>query len=99
LPASGCGSSNRSATWPSSGSGADQDLGGVASRRAGLGASYQTGWTGIVSLLIEIFGKLCAQTFLQAAERQPLSREGKGVVLDLRNGIKIGAVVAMSADE
>ena len=31
---------------------------------AGLGASHQTGWTGIVAGLIEIFGKLDARTFL-----------------------------------
>jgi hypothetical protein len=31
---------------------------------AGLGASHQTGWTGVVAGLIEIFGKLDAQTFL-----------------------------------
>jgi Glycosyl hydrolase family 63 C-terminal domain len=35
---------------------------------AGIGASHQTGWTGVVALLIEIFGKLDPQTFL-AAER------------------------------
>jgi hypothetical protein len=33
---------------------------------AGLGASHQTGWTGVVALLIEIFGKLDQQTFLAA---------------------------------
>ena len=31
---------------------------------AGIGASHQTGWTGIVAVLIEIFGRLDAQTFL-----------------------------------
>jgi hypothetical protein len=64
---------------PSSGSGADQDLGGVASRRAGLGASHQTGWTGIVSLLIEIFGKLDAQTFLQGGREATFGREKERV--------------------
>ena len=33
---------------------------------AGIGASHQTGWTGLVALLIEIFGKLDPQTFLAA---------------------------------
>ena len=33
---------------------------------AGIGASHQTGWTGLVAPLIEIFGKLDAQTFLEA---------------------------------
>ena len=32
---------------------------------AGIGASHQTGWTGIVASLIEIFGHLDAQTFLE----------------------------------
>ena len=32
---------------------------------AGLGASHQTGWTGVVATLIELFGKLDAQTFLR----------------------------------
>jgi hypothetical protein len=30
---------------------------------AGIGASHQTGWTGLVAPLIEIFGHLDAQTF------------------------------------
>jgi hypothetical protein len=33
---------------------------------AGISASHQTGWTGVVAGLIEIFGKLNAQTFRQA---------------------------------
>jgi hypothetical protein len=32
---------------------------------AGIGASHQTGWTGVVAGLIDIFGKLDAETFLQ----------------------------------
>ena len=32
---------------------------------AGIGASHQTGWTGLVAPLIEMFGKLDAQTFLE----------------------------------
>jgi len=32
---------------------------------AGIGASHQTGWTGVVAPLIEIFGHLDAQTFLE----------------------------------
>ena len=31
---------------------------------AGLGASHQTGWTGCVASLIDLFGKLDAQTYL-----------------------------------
>ncbi|HWT83671.1 MAG TPA: glucosidase, partial [Candidatus Methylomirabilis sp.] len=36
---------------------------------AGLGASHQTGWTGIVAKLIQIFGALDPQTFLAAGKR------------------------------
>jgi hypothetical protein len=36
---------------------------------AGLGASHQTGWTGIVAKLIQIFGTLDPQTFLAAGKR------------------------------
>ncbi|HEX4616113.1 MAG TPA: glucosidase [Stellaceae bacterium] len=42
---------------------------------AGLGASHQTGWTGGVALLIEIFGKLDAQTFLQGGREATFGRE------------------------
>ena len=33
---------------------------------AGLGASHQTGWTGCVASLIDLFGKLDAQTYLRS---------------------------------
>jgi hypothetical protein len=36
---------------------------------AGLGASHQTGWTGIVATLIDIFGRLDAEQFLAAGKR------------------------------
>src|SRR5262249_40889344 len=32
---------------------------------AGIGASHQTGWTGVIAALIEIFGKVDAEFFLQ----------------------------------
>jgi len=35
---------------------------------AGLGASHQTGWTGAVAKLIELFGRLDAQSFLDAGK-------------------------------
>ena len=35
---------------------------------AGLGASHQTGWTGLVAKLIEIFGKIDASQFLEAGK-------------------------------
>ena len=46
---------------------------------AGIGASHQTGWTGIVALLIEIFGKLDAEAFLQGGTEAALRRERERV--------------------
>ncbi len=45
---------------------------------AGIGASHQTGWTGVVALLIEIFGKLDAQSFLHGGT-EALGRERERV--------------------
>jgi hypothetical protein len=42
---------------------------------AGIGASHQTGWTGVVALLIEIFGKLDPQTFLAAGRGAVFGQE------------------------
>jgi len=42
---------------------------------AGIGASHQTGWTGVVALLIEIFGKLDAEAFLHGGTEAALGRE------------------------
>ena len=42
---------------------------------AGLGAGHQTGWTGIVATLIEIFGNLDAQTFLHGGREAAFGRE------------------------
>jgi hypothetical protein len=36
---------------------------------AGLGASHQTGWTGLVGGLIRLFGRLDAGKFLEAGRR------------------------------
>jgi hypothetical protein len=46
---------------------------------AGLGASHQTGWTGVIALLIEIFGKLDAETFLQGGREAAFGREKERV--------------------
>ncbi|MBV8569127.1 MAG: glucosidase, partial [Acidobacteriaceae bacterium] len=35
---------------------------------AGLGASHQTGWTGVVAKLIELFGRIDAPQFLEAGK-------------------------------
>ena len=36
---------------------------------AGIGASHQTGWTGVIAGLIEIFGKLDGPTLLTGRHR------------------------------
>jgi len=41
---------------------------------AGIGASHQTGWTGLVAPLIEIFGRLDAQTFLEGGRAAAFDR-------------------------
>jgi hypothetical protein len=41
---------------------------------AGLGASHQTGWTGVVAGLIEIFGRLDAKTFLAGGRTSAFGR-------------------------
>jgi hypothetical protein len=46
---------------------------------AGLGASHQTGWTGVVAGLIEIFGKLDAETFLHGGHEATFGREKERV--------------------
>jgi len=42
---------------------------------AGIGASHQTGWTGLVAPLIEIFGHLDARAFLEAGRAAVFARE------------------------
>ena len=42
---------------------------------AGIGASHQTGWTGLVAPLIEIFGHLDAKTFLEAGRAAAFDHE------------------------
>jgi hypothetical protein len=43
---------------------------------AGIGASHQTGWTGVVAGLIEIFGKLDAETFLEGSRGSAFGQKG-----------------------
>ena len=43
---------------------------------AGLGASHQTGWTGVIAKLIEIFGRIDAEHYLAAGNRDPFAAEG-----------------------
>src|SRR5208282_3583369 len=42
---------------------------------AGIGASHQTGWTGVVAKLIEIFGRLDARSVLEHGKAQAFGRE------------------------
>jgi len=42
---------------------------------AGIGASHQTGWTGVIAGLIDIFGKLDAATLLQGGRGTVFGRE------------------------
>jgi hypothetical protein len=42
---------------------------------AGIGASHQTGWTGVVSKLIELFGRLDGASFLAGGKAEAFSRE------------------------
>jgi hypothetical protein len=41
---------------------------------AGIGASHQTGWTGLVAPLIEIFGRIDAQAYLEVGRAAVFSR-------------------------
>jgi hypothetical protein len=43
---------------------------------AGIGASHQTGWSGIIANLIEIFGKLDAETFLEGGKEAAFAKRG-----------------------
>ncbi len=42
---------------------------------AGLGASHQTGWTGLVGKLIEIFGRVNAEQFLEGGKEGAFAKE------------------------
>jgi hypothetical protein len=42
---------------------------------AGIGASHQTGWTGVVAKLIELFGRLDGDSFLKGGKEQAFSQE------------------------
>jgi hypothetical protein len=42
---------------------------------AGLGASHQTGWTGVIARLVHLFGQLDANSFLIGGKRAPFRLE------------------------
>jgi hypothetical protein len=44
---------------------------------AGLGASHQTGWTGLVARLIQIYGALEPRKLLEAGTRASLTKRGR----------------------
>jgi hypothetical protein len=44
---------------------------------AGLGASHQTGWTGLVAKLIQLFGLLDPKKFLEAGRAAAFVQGGK----------------------
>jgi hypothetical protein len=44
---------------------------------AGIGASHQTGWTGVIATLIEVFGRLDAEQFLVAGKASAFARHVK----------------------
>jgi Glycosyl hydrolase family 63 C-terminal domain len=46
---------------------------------AGIGASHQTGWSGLVAPLIEFFGRLDQRTFLEAGRAGAFGRESERV--------------------
>jgi hypothetical protein len=42
---------------------------------AGVGASHQTGWTGLVGTLVELFGSVDARSFLEVGKKAAFARE------------------------
>jgi hypothetical protein len=42
---------------------------------AGLGASHQTGWTGLIAKMIEIFGRIDGHTYLEAGKRAAFKKK------------------------
>jgi len=47
---------------------------------AGLGASHQTGWTGLVAPLLDIFGRIDAKTLLETERGHLEARFVRGQV-------------------
>ena len=42
---------------------------------AGLGASHQTGWTGLIAKLIELFGRLDANQYLEVGKARTFAKD------------------------
>ena len=47
---------------------------------AGLGASHQTGWTGLVAPMLDLFGRLDAKNLLETERAQVIAKIVKGQV-------------------
>jgi hypothetical protein len=47
---------------------------------AGLGASHQTGWTGLIAALLDVFGRVTAEDALKATKDRILERMVSGQV-------------------
>jgi hypothetical protein len=45
---------------------------------AGIGASHQTGWTGLVATLIDVFGRIDAKQFLEAGKSGAFAKAATG---------------------
>ena len=45
---------------------------------AGIGASHQTGWTGLVAALVELFGNVDGARFLEVGKKAVFARDGAG---------------------
>jgi hypothetical protein len=41
---------------------------------AGLGASHQTGWTGMVAMMLDLFGRVDAKTVLETQSERTFAR-------------------------
>lgn len=48
---------------------------------AGLGASHQTGWTGVIARLIHLFGQLDPNAFLAGGKRAAFHHEPVGTAM------------------
>jgi hypothetical protein len=49
---------------------------------AGLGASHQTGWTGLVAKLIQLFGSLDADAVLKAGKEEAFAQKKQAARLE-----------------
>jgi hypothetical protein len=45
---------------------------------AGLGANHQTGWTGLVAKLIELYGRLDSKRILEVGRQAAFTQEARG---------------------